>query len=266
MQETSTPWQRAADAEWFAAWFDSAHYHRLYAHRDTIEAAELVDALVRRLAPPAGASILDLGCGSGRHARRLAAHGFAVTGLDLSAASLARAQQRPGAPVRFVLQDMRRPFGTRAFDCVVSLFTSFGYFDDPVDHHAVVDNIARALRPGGRVVLDYLNIASVEPRLVPEEIAEYAGVVYRVSRWSDAAAIYKRIVVEDPAAPGPVSFVERVTKLAARDFARLFARAGLVVEALFGDYALGAFEADVSPRLILVARKGDGRIDASAAA
>jgi hypothetical protein len=63
-----------------------------------------------------------------------------------------------------------------------------------------------------------------------------------------------------------VSFVERVTKLAARDFARLFARAGLVVEALFGDYALGAFEADVSPRLILVARKGDGRIDASAAA
>ena len=265
MQEPSAPWQPAADSEWFAAWFDSAHYHRLYAHRDTNEAADLVDAIVERLAPPAGAAILDLGCGSGRHARRLAAHGFAVTGIDLSAGSLARARERPGARVLFVRQDMRRPFGTRAFDCVVSLFTSFGYFDDPADHDAVVDNIARALRPGGRVVLDYLNVARVEAHLVPEDVAVHAGIVYRVSRWSDGAAIHKRIVVEDPAASGPVSFVERVTKLTARDFARLFARAGLVVEALFGDYALGAFDAAASPRLILVARKGTGRVDALAA-
>ena len=266
MQETYTSWQPTADSEWFAAWFDSVHYHRLYAHRDMDEAADLVDALVRRLAPPSGAAILDLGCGSGRHARRLAAHGFAVTGIDLSAASLSRARERPGARVLFVRQDMRRPFGTRSFDCVVSLFTSFGYFADPADHHAVVDNIARALRPGGRVVLDYLNVARVEAHLVREEVAACAGIVYRVSRWSDAAAIYKRVVVEDPAAPEPVSFVERVTKLAPRDFARLFAGAGLVVEALFGDYALGAFDAQASPRLILVARKGDGRIDALAAA
>jgi SAM-dependent methyltransferase len=265
MQETFTSWQPAADREWFASWFDSVHYHRLYAHRDTMEAADLVDALVGRLAPPAGAAILDLGCGSGRHARRLAAHGFEVTGLDLSAASLARARRRPGAPVRFVRQDMRQPFGTRAFDCVVSLFTSFGYFADAADHEAVVDNIARALRPGGRVVLDYLNVARAEADLVPQEIAERAGILYRVSRWSDAAAIHKRIVVEDPASPGPVAFVERVTKLAARDFARLFARARLVVEAVYGDYALGAFEPAVSPRLILVARKGDGRADRLAA-
>ena len=98
-----------------------------------------------------------------------------------------------------------------------------------------------------------------------KEIAERAGILYRVSRWSDAAAIHKQIVVDDPASPGPVAFVERVTKLAARDFARLFARAGLVVEAVFGDYALGAFEPAVSPRLILVARKGDGRADRLAA-
>ena len=63
-----------------------------------------------------------------------------------------------------------------------------------------------------------------------------------------------------------MSFVERVTKLVLRDFARLCARAGPVIEALYGDYALGAFDAEVSPRLILVARKGDGRIDALAAA
>jgi SAM-dependent methyltransferase len=265
MQSPTTPWQPGADSEWFAAWFDSVHYHRLYAHRDATEAADLVDALVDRLAPQPHAAILDLGCGSGRHARRLAAHGFEVTGIDLSAASLARARRRRGAPVRFVQQDMRQPFGTRAFDCVVSLFTSFGYFADPADHHAVVGNIARALRPGGRVVLDYLNVARVEARLVREEIAERAGIVYRVSRWSDAAAIHKRIVVDDPAAPAPLSFVERVAKLAPRDFARLFTRAGLVVEALFGDYALGAFDVNVSPRLILVARKGDGWADALAA-
>ena len=59
-------------AEWFASWFDSPHYHRLYAHRNVAEAAGFIDALVDRLRPRAGARMLDLGCGAGRHAIHLA--------------------------------------------------------------------------------------------------------------------------------------------------------------------------------------------------
>src|SRR5262245_17410015 len=74
--------------DWFASWFDSVPYHALYAHRDAEEAARLVDRLIDRLHPSAGAAVLDLGCGSGRHAKRLGSRGFRVTGIDLSAESI----------------------------------------------------------------------------------------------------------------------------------------------------------------------------------
>ena len=48
----------APGAEWFASWFDSVHYHRLYSHRDAAEAAGFVDALVAHLKPRAGASTI----------------------------------------------------------------------------------------------------------------------------------------------------------------------------------------------------------------
>src|SRR5262245_21785225 len=94
--------------EWFASWFYSAHYHLLYSHRHLAEASAFVDQLIDRLQPARGASVLDLGCGSGRHARRLADRGFQVTGLDLSAGSLARARSHRGPAVRYLQQDMRQ--------------------------------------------------------------------------------------------------------------------------------------------------------------
>ena len=107
-------------AEWFASWFDSEHYHRLYADRSDVEAADLIDTLIARLRPLEGSTVLDLGCGSGRHSRRFAARGLDVTGLDLSASSLARALPYEGPHLRFRRQDMRTPFGVGAFDYVFS--------------------------------------------------------------------------------------------------------------------------------------------------
>ena len=65
-------------SEWFAGWFDSVHYHKLYAHRDDAEAARFLDALTTRLRPGSGARALDLGCGAGRHSRYLASKGLRV--------------------------------------------------------------------------------------------------------------------------------------------------------------------------------------------
>jgi SAM-dependent methyltransferase len=268
-----------AQQEWFASWFDSAHYHRLYAHRDGREAALFIDRLIDRLQPAAGADALDLGCGSGRHATSLASHSLRVTGLDLSAESLALARRRAdvaaasgvatargtamasgaalamGSRLRFVRQDMRQPFGSDAFDYVFSLFTSFGYFEDPADHLTVVRNVAASLRAGGRLVLDYLNVSYAERRLTSEETIERDGAIYRLSRWSDSEAIYKRIAIENPRAATPLEYVERVAKLTLEDFRFIFALSGLGVEAIHGDYQLAPFDVESSPRLILMARK-----------
>lgn len=260
MRVTTVTADSPVKPEWFASWFDSAHYHRLYAHRDQFEAAAFVDRLIGHLHPERGAAILDLGCGSGRHARSLAARGFDVTGIDLSAGSLARAKQYSTPAVRFIEQDMRSPFGDDAFNFVFSLFTSFGYFEDRADHLKVVQNIARSLRDGGTVMLDYLNVHHAEQHRLAEEVIARDGVRYDLTRWSDAEAIFKRIVINDPTLVAPLEYVERVAKLTLKDFQRLFAACGLRIEAVFGDYELAGFDKAASPRLIIVAtRRGEKR-------
>src|ERR1041385_5591162 len=166
-------------AEWFASWFDSFHYHKLYANRDDAEAARFLDALIGHLEPRAGARVLDLGCGAGRHSKHLASKGLRVTGMDLAAGSIKEAKRSERARLRFLRHDMRVPFGRDIFDYVFNFFTSFGYFEDAREHLTVVRNVGRALRPGGRLVLDYLNVRHAEARLTPEEVQEIDGVVYR---------------------------------------------------------------------------------------
>jgi SAM-dependent methyltransferase len=240
--------QTRAQAPWFASWFDSPYYHSLYAHRSDTEAAGFIDALVDRLRPEEHASILDLGCGAGRHAKYLASKGFCVTGLDLAASSIgsARRWERPG--LRFLRHDMRQPFGRQAFDYIFNMFTSFGYFD-AAEHHRVLQHIANALRSGGRLVLDYLNVRHAASRLVPAEVTKIGDVPYLITRWSDATHFYKRIEVAD------LVHVERVAKFSRADFAGMFARVGLRIEAVYGDYALRPYDADSSPRLILMAAR-----------
>jgi SAM-dependent methyltransferase len=113
--------------------------------------------------------VLDVCCGDGRHARLLALAGYAVTGIDENEALLARARKcwaehdapafgaedafDPRAPL-FRLHDMRAiAVLDDSFDAVTCLWASFGFFDAPTNE-GVLAQMAAAVRPGGRVVLD----------------------------------------------------------------------------------------------------------------
>jgi len=116
--------------------------------------AELVFRLLRL---EAGADVLDLACGHGRIANRLAARGARVTGLDADAFFLARARDDAaarGVDVEYVEGDMRTlPWEEASFDAVLLWFTTFGYFDDD-GNRAVLHEVRRVLRRGGRALLD----------------------------------------------------------------------------------------------------------------
>jgi SAM-dependent methyltransferase len=90
--------------------------------------------------------------------------------------------------LRFYRQDMRIPFGKNAFDYVFNFFTSFGYFNDPDDDNKVVRNISTALKPGGLLVMDYINAVYAERRLTASEEKEIDGIVYHIRRWTDEKA------------------------------------------------------------------------------
>jgi SAM-dependent methyltransferase len=119
-----------------------------------------------------GMSVLDLACGHGEMAGRLAALGCQVTGLDSSAVFLDRARadaDAAGISAEYVTGDMRQlPWRSR-FDRVVNWSTAFGYFDDAANR-AVLDGIARALRPGGRLAMDLDNLTSFLAAMCPSRV------------------------------------------------------------------------------------------------
>jgi ubiquinone/menaquinone biosynthesis C-methylase UbiE len=114
-----------------------------------------VARLIELLGLPAGARILDVPCGQGRHAHLLAEAGFDVDGLDYSANLLGVARKRGVGPtLRYTCGDMRKMPSrwTRRFDAVLNLFTSFGFFSHPADDARVINEFARVLKPGGTLI------------------------------------------------------------------------------------------------------------------
>jgi SAM-dependent methyltransferase len=101
--------------------------------------------------------VLDLCCGPGRHTLELCRRGFSVTGVDRTADYLAEARSRADAlslGCELVEADVREFVRPEAFELVVNLFTSFGYFEDPADDARVLENIHRSLVADGTLVMD----------------------------------------------------------------------------------------------------------------
>jgi SAM-dependent methyltransferase len=124
---------------------------------------------------PAGARVLDLCCGPGVFTVPLADRGCDVTGVDLSPAMLDRARKRSagtGAQVQYVQADAREYEAPGAFDVVLSMFTSFGYFEDPADNARVLRTMHSCLAPGGTLVLDLAGKELLARRVTPPKVVQ----------------------------------------------------------------------------------------------
>lgn len=173
------------------AWWVTAFgplYLTVYGHRDEAEARRFAPSIARMLALRPSGRVLDVACGSGRYSRAFASLGYRVTGVDLSSSLLDAANAAsaglPGSPT-YIRSDMRAlPFAEQ-FEGAVSLFTSFGYFDDRGEDLRHLASVHRALVPGGRFVLDFLNEPSVRANLVPESTEERSPCLVKVRRRID---------------------------------------------------------------------------------
>lgn len=118
-----------------------------------------VDFVEKRLGLAPRSRILDVPCGSGRHSLELARRGHRVTGVDLSDEAIGHARRAgAGLDVEFVRADMREIPRDNGFDAVVCLGNSFGYLElDGLRDFAAA--LAGAVRPGGRLVVDFASAA-----------------------------------------------------------------------------------------------------------
>ena len=230
----------------------------LYFYADQISAGSDTDAELvwQLLALEPGRRVLDVPCGEGRISGRLAEKGCGVVGVDYTAAwvELAR-RQYPG--VTFEVADMRTLAYDKEFDSVVNWFTSFGYFD-PQTNDDVLARFARALRPGGRLLIELHN-----PWRLQRLLAQTGGTSAYVVDKDDALMADRisydreqrmsrteRFIVRD----GHLRRLEfTLEQIPGPELANRLQRAGFAKVELFGDG--GSAFAPGSRRLIAVAHK-----------
>ncbi|NNF01169.1 MAG: class I SAM-dependent methyltransferase [Bacteroidia bacterium] len=240
-------------SEWFADWFDSDYYHILYQHRDDVEAAQFLDNLIAHLDVDREDQILDLACGKGRHSQYLNDRGFNVIGLDYSSSNIIHCKEFENDRLHFYEHDMRNSFRPNSFDLTLNLFTSFGYFDNEEDNCSTIKSIAKDLKKGGHVVIDFLISVSVINNIVEEEDKNIDGLHFNITKKLDHKTLVKTIDITDK--QDKLTFQERVTMLTLENFKTYFKIAGLELISTFGDYSLNVYNESDSERLILIARK-----------
>ncbi len=244
-------------AEWWRDFFDE-DYLKVYRRRDTKTTEQQVSFVRRLLRLRTGQRALDVCCGYGRHAVRLACSGIQMTGIDQSAVLLDRARRaarRQGLTVEWIEGDVRSMEFQPAFDAAYNVFTSIGYFDVEEDNVQVVLRSAAALKPGGRFLLDTINRDRITRNPQSQRWAPIGrGVELENSTydWERGRLDSKRVLIMDDGSRHESVISLRLYTVA--EVRAMFERAGLEITNVFGSFAATPFEPD-SPRIIVVGRK-----------
>lgn len=195
------------------------------------EAGFLIDLLEL----PVGASVIDIGCGTGRHAVELAKAGYAVTGVDISSGMLSEARlaaERAGVELELVQADATTFDLGREFDAAVCLCEgSFGLLgsDDAFEHDtAVLRRAFAAVKPGARFVLTLLNGMRMIRDATPESVERGSF---------DPATLAESYEMEWQAADGPRTLPFRERGYVPSEVVLLARGAGFGVEHVWGGTA-----------------------------
>ncbi|MBN1200882.1 MAG: methyltransferase domain-containing protein [Anaerolineae bacterium] len=207
--------------------------------------------------------VLDLACGFGRIANRLALLGHNVTGVEYQAGFLeiARSDARrndllrpqPRGWVEYVQGDMRTIAYHETFDRAIMMFNSFGYFTDE-ENLRVLRNIARALKPGGLLGFDIANRDGVLNDFHPHYVSEKDGSLL-INRFSFDVLTGRlrndRIVIRNgERRDRPFS----IRLYSVTEMRGLLAEAGLELGEVYAEWDGSPLMID-SPAMVLVARK-----------
>ncbi len=147
---------------WVEGFFDNEFFARDFALMKEEEELTAREArfILSELALRPHERVLDLACGFGRHALQIAPYVAEVVGVDRTASYIddarAEAEQRDVANATFGVLDMREVSFEAEFDAAYNYFCAWGYYDEDTNFE-VLRRVRRALRPGGRFLLEFIN-------------------------------------------------------------------------------------------------------------
>ena len=231
------------DWDWWA-------YQFRVIHRQGIENIDfwddrLVSFILHVLVLRPGERLLDVACGSGVHAMRLARQGIYVVGLDIAPSLVRYCTERATAEglsnVVFVEGDMRALPFYEAFDALTVLGTSFGFFDDETNQR-VLKGLARAIKPDGRLLLQLSDpITFVEQQKHRYYWRERPEGIYWTEAWFDPATFISHGVFRFTDNDGITHLWddhEQVRLYTLPELRRMFDKAGLEITEVYGDILL----------------------------
>lgn len=244
---------------WWDEYFDRAFVELYRPLLPTAETEDEVAGVVEALGLRRGSRVLDLACGWGRHAVPLAGLGYRVAALDRSAALLAegaRAAKEANVRVAWVRADMREIPFVRAFDAVVSLFSSLGYFLSDEEDLRVLRGIRSALKPKGTLLLETMHRDQVAREYVERDWWEGPdGERVWVEREFDAVAGVSREWLRWRRGAAEGEKFHQIRIRSASEWEVLLRAAGLEPVAFYGDWDLSDF-CHRSDRLIVLSVPG----------
>jgi len=238
------------DANWFEDWFDE-DYLKLYSNRNEGEAEVAVKTALGMVPDLARGVVLDLGCGTGRHLIALRRVNPKAFGIDLSKTMLNHAKNDLiGSLIR---ADMRHlPIAASKLDGACLWFTPFGYFGRD-ENAALLQSLAAVIKPGGILLVDFLNSNHVLSAPKDEEQIELEGALIQIKRVVNGGRIEKRIVITCDNYERSVT--ESVQLYSPSELGDLIGDTSFLFLKSWGDYQGCEFDPDKSKRFISAWRR-----------
>ena len=131
----------------------SHYYDLLYKDKDYQKEVSYISDLIRKLGKE-NCELLDIGCGTGKHANLLVDKGYKVHGIDISKFMLDIAKDNYGSKASFSLGDIRDFKLKNTFDIITSLFHVMSYQVNNTDLDSAFETVYKHLKPGGYFIFD----------------------------------------------------------------------------------------------------------------
>lgn len=213
-----------------------------------------VDFLLAQGGITAGARVLDIGCGPGRHAIELARRGYPVVGIDPSPAMIAAARRRAaqaGVAPEFIEVAGEDFTAGELFDAALCLFTTLGQIRNEADNRQLIARAAQALRPGGVFAVEVPQRAVAVRSL---KTGEHFGAGERYTDVSRAYDPETNVVTEVFQVVSPQQtgeYVLRYRLFDREELAGLLHEAGFTITAEYGSYTGEPLKANSQVMLLL---------------